>query len=132
VYGQMANKHEESRRDYAQGLRLAEQRLGANPSDGDALLHAALYAAMLGQQARAEKYRRSGIGISGHDPEARLNSALVLAQLHQDSRALEELDRALKAGLPASEVADNPAWKRFAGNPRFEAVMGRMQNKRQE
>jgi tetratricopeptide (TPR) repeat protein len=132
VYGQMDGEQAESRRNYAQGLRLAEQRLGANPNDGDALLHAALYAAMLGLEAKAEKYRRSGIGISGHDPEARLNSALVLAQLHQDGRALDELDRALKVGLPASEVTDNPAWRRFAGNPRFEAVMARTQNKRRE
>jgi eukaryotic-like serine/threonine-protein kinase len=132
VYGQIKSKQEESRRNYAQALRLTEQWLGANDRDGDALLHAALFAAMLGQEAKAEKYRRSGISVSGHDPEARLNSALVLAQLHQDTRALDELDRALKAGLPASEVTDNPAWQRFTGNPRFEAVMSGKQSKRQE
>ncbi|HEX7285883.1 MAG TPA: protein kinase [Candidatus Angelobacter sp.] len=132
VYGQIKSKQEESRRNYAQALKLTEQWLGANASDGDALLHAALFAAMLGEDAKAEKYRRSGISVSGHDPQARLNSALVLAQLHQDAGALDELDRALKAGLPASEVADNPVWQRFAGNPRFAALMARTQNQRQE
>ena len=117
AYGQIGGKQEESRRNYAQALKLADQRLIANGNDGGALLDAALYAAMLGHNAKAEEYRKSGIALSGHDPEARFNSALVLAQMHQDSRALAELDRALAAGLPASEVTDNPAWRRFAANP---------------
>jgi serine/threonine-protein kinase len=123
VYGQIAGKQEESRKNYAQGLTLADQRLSANGSDGEALLEAALYAAMLGQDAKAEEYRKSGIALSGKDPEAQFSSALVLAQLRQDSRALTELERALAGGLPASEVTDNPAWQRFAANPRFVAMM---------
>ena len=110
-------------------LQLADQRLIANGNDGGALLEAALYAAMLGQNAKAEKYRKSGIALSGHDPEARFNSALVLAQMHQDDRALAELDRALARGLPASEVTDNPAWRRFTANPEFVAVMAKARNK---
>ncbi|MGZ4890581.1 MAG: hypothetical protein ACXWBH_15475, partial [Candidatus Angelobacter sp.] len=73
--------------------------------------------------------RKSGIALSGRNPKARFSSALVLAQLHQDSRALAELDRALTAGLPASEVTDNPAWRRFAANPGFVAVMAKARNK---
>ena len=128
AYGQIG-KQEESRRNYAQALKLADQRLSANGNDGGALLDAALYAAMLGQNAKAEEYRKSGIALSGQDPEARFSSALVLAQMHQDSRALAELDRALAAGLPASEVTDNPAWRRFAANPGFIALMAKPQKK---
>jgi tetratricopeptide (TPR) repeat protein/tRNA A-37 threonylcarbamoyl transferase component Bud32 len=129
AYGQMEGHEEAERKSYAQALKLAEQRLVANGNDGGALLQAALYAAMLGQNAKAEQYRKSGIALSGHDPEARFNSALVLAQMHQDGRALAELDRALAGGLPASEVSDNPAWRRFAANPRFAAVMAKARNK---
>jgi serine/threonine protein kinase/tetratricopeptide (TPR) repeat protein len=129
VYGQIEGKQEESRRSYAQALKLAEQRLSANPNAAGALLEAALYAAMLGQDTKAEKYRKSGIELSGQDPKARFNSALVLAQLHQDSLALDELDRALSRGLPASEVTDNPAWQRFAANPGFVAVMAKSRKK---
>jgi serine/threonine-protein kinase len=129
AYGQMEGREEARRKSYAQALALADQRLLANGNDGGALLEAALYAAMLGQNAKAEKYRKSGIALSGHDPEARFNSALVLAQMHQDDRALAELDRALAGGLPASEVADNPAWRRFTANPRFVAVMAKVRNK---
>ena len=123
VYGQIAGKQEESRTNYALALKLADQRLSANGNDGGALLEAALYAAMVGQNAKAEAYRKSGIRLSGRDPEALFSSALVLAQMHQDGLALAELNRALTAGLPASEVTDNPAWRRFAANPRFVAVM---------
>jgi serine/threonine-protein kinase len=129
VYGQIAGKQEESRKNYAQGLTLADQRLSANGSDGEALLEAALYAAMLGQDAKAEEYRKSGIALSGRDPKARFNSALVLAQMHQDDRALAELGRALAGGLPASEVTDNPAWRRFTANPGFAAVMAKARKK---
>jgi serine/threonine-protein kinase len=128
AYGQMG-KQEESRRNYAQALKLADQRLIANGNDGGALLEAALYAAMVGQTAKAEEYRKSGIALSGRDPKARFNSALVLAQMHQDDRALAELDRALAGGLPASEVTDNPAWRRFTANPRFAAVMAKARKK---
>jgi serine/threonine-protein kinase len=131
VYGQIGGKQEESRRSYAQALTLADQRLSANGNDGGALLEAALYAAMLGQNTKSEEYRKSGIALSGHDPEARFSSALVLAQLHQDVRAVAELNRALTGGLPASEVTDNPAWQRFAANPRFVAVMALARKKQQ-
>jgi eukaryotic-like serine/threonine-protein kinase len=129
AYGQIEGKQEDRRRSYAQALKLAEQQLDANGNDAGALLEAALYAAMLRQSAKAEKYRRSGIALSGHDPEARFSSALVLAQLHRDSGALNELDLALRAGLPASEVTDNPAWQRFAADPRFIAVMAKARKK---
>ena len=129
AYGQMGGREEARRKSYAQALQLADQRLIANGNDGGALLEAALYAAMLGQNAKAEEYRKSGVALSGRDPKARFNSALVLAQMHQDDRALAELDRALAAGLPASEVTDNPAWRRFTANPRFAAVMAKARNK---
>jgi eukaryotic-like serine/threonine-protein kinase len=129
AYGQIEGKQEESRRSYTQALNLADQRLSANGNDGEALLEAALYAAMLGQNAKSEDYRKSGVALSGHDPEARFNSALVLAQMHQDDRALAELGRALTEGLPASEVTDNPAWRRFAVNPRFATVMAKARKK---
>jgi serine/threonine protein kinase/tetratricopeptide (TPR) repeat protein len=129
VYAQIEGKQEARRKSYAQALKLADQRLSANGNDGGALLEAALYAAMLGENAKAEAYRKSGIQLSGHDPEARFDSALVLAQMHQDDRALAELERALTWGLPASEVTDNPAWRRFAANPRFVEVMAKARKK---
>jgi tetratricopeptide (TPR) repeat protein len=129
AYGQIADKQEESRRSYSQALKLAEQRLSQNRNDGGALLEAALYAAMLGQNEKAEQYRKAGIALSGHDPEARFSSALVLAKMHNDSRALAELGLALNAGLPASEVTDNPAWQRFGANPGFVALIEKARKK---
>ncbi len=129
AYGQIADKQEESRRSYSQALKLAEQRLSENHNDGGALLEAALYAAMLGQNEKSEQYRKAGIALSGQDPEARFGSALVLAKMHSDNRALAELGLALDAGLPTSEVTDNPAWQRFGANPKFVALMEKAQTK---
>jgi hypothetical protein len=52
-----------------------------------------------------------------------------LAQLRKDSDALDELKKSLAAGLSVTEVTNNPAWKRFAGNPEFAAIVAREQRK---
>lgn len=129
AYQQIEGKHEESRKNYNQALQLARQWLEVNPKDGAALLDAALYAAMLGQEATAEAYRKSGLSMSPQNPGARLRSALVLAQLRKDREALDELKMSLDAGLSVTEVTNNPAWKRFAGNPEFAAIVAREQRK---
>jgi hypothetical protein len=87
---------------------------------------------MLGQEKDADAYRKSGLGMSLHNPEARLRSALVLAQLHRDGEALVELKRSLDAGLSITEITNNPAWERFAGNPEFAAIVAREQKRLHE
>jgi tetratricopeptide (TPR) repeat protein/tRNA A-37 threonylcarbamoyl transferase component Bud32 len=129
AYQQVEGRHEESRKNYTQALKLAEQWLEVNAKDGGARLNAAVYAAMLGQATKAEAYRKSGLNMSSRDPEARKRSALVLAQLHKDSRALDELKRALDAGLSVTEITNNPAWQRFAGYPEYAAIIARERRK---
>ncbi len=122
AYAQLKDKQEETRRNYGRALELAEQQLSVNGKDGKVLLDAAVYAAILGQQAKAEDYRKSGLKLSARDPQARFSSALVLAESHQDRAALAELDQALKAGLSPTQVTNNPAWQRFAVYPQFVAM----------
>jgi tetratricopeptide (TPR) repeat protein len=128
-YTQIAGREQESQKNYTEALRLAEQRLSVNPRDGECLLRAALYAAMLGQDAKAEEYRKAGLELSPRVPEARLRSARVLAQFHQDSQAIAELEQALKAGLSATEITNDPAWQRFAAYPRFAAMLDQARKK---
>jgi serine/threonine-protein kinase len=125
AYQHVQGKRKESRTNYAHALKLAEQWLAVNAKDGRARLYAALYAAMLGQKNKAEAYRKLGLSMSSRNPEARLLSALILAQLHQDSKALDELQRSRDAGVSAAEITNNPAWNRFAGYPRYEAIIAR-------
>ena len=130
VYAQLEGKQADSRRNYSQALELAQQRLNANRGDSEVLLDAALYAAILGQTTKAEEYRKTGMKLPGQDPEKRFSSAVVLAELHQDGRALAELDQAVREGLPSSEIDGNSVWKRFAGNPRFLAILDRAEKKK--
>jgi serine/threonine-protein kinase len=125
AYRQVQGKREESIKNYTQALKLAEQWLKINGNDGGVRLHAALYAAMIGETKKAEAYRKSGIRMSSRDPEARLDSALVLAQFHHDILALDELQRALDAGLSVSQITNNPAWKRFDRYPKYSAMIAR-------
>jgi serine/threonine-protein kinase len=125
AYGQLPGRHVESRTNYTRALELAEQQLGVNANDSEALSYAALYAAHLGLKAKAEQYRKAAMKLSGKDPETRKNSALVLAQLRQDNRALAELDQAVSEGLPASEIMNDPAWQRFGAHPKYKAILAR-------
>jgi hypothetical protein len=51
----------------------------------------------------------------------------VFAQFHQDSKALEHLKRSLHLGLSPTEISNNPAWQRFAGNREYQAMMAKAQ-----
>jgi len=128
AYEQIPGSQEESRRNYMRALNLAEERLKVNPRDGAVLMDAALYAAMLGDRAKADDYRTSGLKLDSGDPEAWLRSALVHAQFHEDAHALADLKRSLNLGLSPSEISNNPAWKRFAGNSEYQALMAKAQN----
>lgn len=129
VYGLIEGKQEESRKNYLQALTLAEQELSVNPHDAQALSYAALYAARLNEKEKAERYRKSSLKLSAQDPHTHLRSALVLAQLQRDRGALVELEQAVQEGLSASEITNDPAWRRFAANPRYSAIIARAQKK---
>lgn len=123
AYRQMSGKEDASRNAYTEALRLAEQSLAVNSKDGAALMSAALYAAALGQAEKAERYRKSGLELARSTPEISRQSAVVLAELHRDNEALKELRRAVKAGVSTADVINDPAWRRFANNLEFQAIL---------
>jgi serine/threonine-protein kinase len=123
AYAEIEGKRDQSRASYAQGLKLAQQRLQASPQDSDALLSSALYAAGLGKTREAERYRLAAIKAAPNTAETRFISAQVLARTQQDGAALSELARSLKMGLPYSEVRDDPEWQRFSADPGYQALM---------
>lgn len=131
AYALIAGAEQKSRSNYAHALELAEQSLRVNAHDAAAMLDAAFYAAVLGQNAKAERYRTAALKISGKDkdPQALLRSAQVLAQLRRDPAAIAELQRALKAGLSASQVTDDPSWQRFKDYPTYRAMITKAQGK---
>jgi eukaryotic-like serine/threonine-protein kinase len=131
AYAQVKGKQQESRDNYSQALKLAEQQLDVNPKDGPVLLDAAVYAATLGEPSKAENYRQRGLKLAARDPEVRLHSAQVLAQFHKDKPAIAELRQALKAGLSPTEISNNPVWERFAAYPEYTGMMARAKNKKQ-
>jgi serine/threonine-protein kinase len=129
AYAQIGGSQDESRRNYTRALSLAEGRLKVNPRDGAVCMDAALYSAMLGEREKALQYRKAGLKLSAENPQAWHRSALVLAQLHEDGRALADLRRALRLGLSASEISNNPAWQRFSAYPEYKRMVRLTQSK---
>jgi len=125
VYGQIPGKLEESRNNYIQALKLTEQQLIVNPKDRKAMSYAAVYAAHLGKDVKAETYRKKSLKLSAHDPLVRLRSAQVLALMGKDGPALHDLDLAVRQGTSASEITNDPVWQRFQANPRFTGIIAR-------
>lgn len=130
AYREVPGKQQESQNSYAEALRLSEQQLKVNASDSTILLNAAVYAANLGEKTKAEHYRRSGLKLSArsNDPQTRLRSAQVLAQLHRDIAAIAELARALKSGVSASEIVNDPSWQRFRVYTQYRTLIARAQH----
>ncbi|HWG86576.1 MAG TPA: protein kinase [Candidatus Acidoferrales bacterium] len=129
AYAQIEGSQNESRRNYARALDLAEERLKVNPRDGAVRMDAALYSAMLGEREKALQYRKAGLKLSAENPQTWHRSALALAQLHEDGQALVDLQRALRAGLSASEISNNPAWQRFSAYPEYRRMVRQTQSK---
>jgi serine/threonine-protein kinase len=129
AYAQIEGSQNESRRNYARALDLAEERLKVNPRDGAVRMDAALYSAMLGEREKALQYRKAGLKLSAENPQTWHRSALALAQLHEDGQALADLQRALRAGLSASEISNNPAWQRFSAYPEYRRMVRQTQSK---
>ena len=127
AYAQIPSRRQQSGIRYARALRLAEQSLAVNAKDAEALSYAALYAARLGQRAKANEYRERSLLLSSTDPHIRENSALVLAQFRQDNSALAELDQAVSEGLPTYEITHKPAWQRFIVYPQYRTIIARAQ-----
>lgn len=126
---QIPGRQDEARKNYAQALRMAERALAVNSRDGTVLSNAALFAAILGANGKAEQYREAAIRLAGNDPEVRARSGLVFAEFRKDDRALNELEQALQQGLSPTEVINNPAWQRFEMFPRYQTLVGRAPKK---
>lgn len=127
TYAQIPGKQGESRANYGRALKLTEEQLSVNGKDVSALSHAALYAAHLGQASKADHYRTASLRLSAQDPNVRLRSAQVLALSGKDGPALSDLQLAVKEGISASEITDDPIWQRFAKDRQFAAILARAQ-----
>ena len=129
TYAQIPGQQEQSRFSYRQALKLTEQQLSVNGQDGNAMSHAALYAAHLGERIKADHYRKVSLRLSAQDPHARLRSAQVLALIGKDGAALADLKLAIREGVSASEITDDPVWQKFAVSQEFAAIVAKAQRK---
>jgi len=82
--------------------------------------------------AAAEKLTSQGLERSGNDRDLMLELARIRAIQHRDKEALDLLSASVGHGwLPdgletALDLADEPAFRDLRGNPRFEALRGRI------
>ena len=108
---------------YRRALNLAEQQLGVNPGDAEAMSFIAYYSARLGN--REESMRLDALARE-KAPDAMYvyyNSALVHAEFGETDDALDALERAVALDYQTGLLSLDPAFERLREEDRFKRLV---------
>ena len=108
---------------YRQAISYAGQAEAVNPKDPHVLAQLAAYHAMLGESKPAREYIGRALALSAGDADLQFKAALIEQRLGQPERALAWLEKAVSAGLSASEIRNNPLFDNLTGNQRFQQLL---------
>ena len=108
---------------YKRALALAEQQLGVNPDDGDALSFVAYANARLGNRDKALEYDALAREKAPGAMYVYYNSALVHAQFGQTKQALDALERAVELDYQVDLLPLDPAFEGLREEPRFKRII---------
>jgi tetratricopeptide (TPR) repeat protein len=113
-----------SREALQKAVALANERLGVNARDVDALYEIALCDAMLQQSAPALDYLRRALKISSEDPELLFTAGKIYVLLGKPDVGLAFLQRAVQTQYSKFFIRDDPAFKTLANNVQFQKLVG--------
>jgi len=99
---------EQSRAALSRALALGEARLASNRNDSDAHTLLALYYALAGNRAQAQRNMQASLNSSAHDPETLFFAAMTANQLRESALAKQYMDQAIAAGYSRTEIAATP------------------------
>jgi adenylate cyclase len=84
--------------------------------------------ARLGERERSRQWSDQAVALAPNDPVILYNAACNLAQLGDPDRALDELERALEAGVSVGDwIKHDPDFERLRDHPRFLAIVKRIE-----
>jgi len=116
---------------YYQAISYAQQAEAVNRRNPAVLGQLAVYYAMLGEGKQARGYMDRALALSAGDADLRLKAALIEQRLGQSERALDWLEKAVSAGLSASEIRNNPIFDNLTDNQRFQQLLNAKPEKRE-
>jgi len=115
-------RREEAAGAYTRATALALAALQVNTRDAAALSSVSLYRAMLGERIQAVNYLERALRLEPKRPDLLLNAAIAYQQMGEPERALDYLEKAVAAGLPAESLRDLPNFDSLRNKPRFQKL----------
>lgn len=120
-----AGRKDDARTAYRHGLQLAQRYLELNPDDVRAVYLSANAMVALGEKSRGLEWAALALALAPA-PSAMVlyNAAAIYALAGEVERALDFLERAVRAGYMQREPIENdPDFQALRAHPRFDALL---------
>jgi adenylate cyclase len=118
---------EEARRADQIASDLVTKHLELNPDDSRAYSLGANAVNRLGDKGLSKRWCEQALELAPNDPLVLYNAACNLALLGERERALDGLERALKAGVAVGDwLKHDPDFESLRSHPRFQAIVKRI------
>ena len=120
-------RYDEARRANELAIEWIEKHLEVNPDEPRPYSLGASVLVRLGEAERSKIWTQQAMTLAPNDPLVLYNAACNWALLGESDRALEELERALEAGVAVGDwIKHDPDIESLRGDPRFQAIVKRI------
>jgi eukaryotic-like serine/threonine-protein kinase len=118
-YRQIPSRISDAPAAYEKALQTASDQLSANPNNTEVLSGIALYDAHLGRKQDAETSLAKGLRLSPKSGDVLFTSALVYEIIGNRTRALPQIDLAVKSGYSVADVEHEPEFGALRSDARY-------------
>ena len=121
-------KNDEAASSYQRALQLLQVELDRYPDDNNLKSRAALFNAKLGNLDQAQLYMNS-FDLTSGSPSIQLYRSVVTYEILSDrSKALKNLEAAIKSNYPMIEILNDPELALLRQDPDYHKLLARTKN----
>ena len=118
---------DEAREADQEAVHFINKYLEVNPNEARAYSLGASPLARLGEREQSKQWSEQAIALAPNDPVVLYNAACNLAQLGEHDRALDGLERSIRAGVSVGDwILHDPDFASLRDHPRFQAIVKRI------
>ena len=119
-YRQIPSRIPDAPAAYEKALQAASDQLSVNPNNTEVLSGIALYEAHLGRKQDAETSLAKALRLSPKNADVLFTSALVYEIIGNRTRALQQIDLAVKSGYSVADVEHEPELGALRSDARYQ------------
>jgi serine/threonine protein kinase/Flp pilus assembly protein TadD len=118
-YRQIPSRFSDAPAAYEKALQAAKDQLSVNPSNTEVLSGIALYDAHLGREQDAETFIGKALKLAPKNGDVLFTSALVYEIIGNRTRALQQIDLAVKSGYSIADIEHEPELGALRSDARY-------------